>query len=117
MYNDFSLHGPWWLIVLAALAFPLVLYYSLYYLRRRRVRSWLLIPLVIVLAPLGALAVIIDTVFLLVVVLTLYSMLAGYPPGQFMVGILFPSAWWVYLLEGAAALLMVAVIVYLIRRS
>ena len=103
----------YWVLAPFVLAFALLLYYLL----RRRAPLWLLIPLVIVLAPVGVLVVIIGTMFLLVVVLMLYSVLSGHESGT--VGIKFSETYplQVYVLEGAAALLIVAVIVYLIRRS
>ena len=104
---------PNWILVSAALAFAVVLYYLL----RRLVPLWLLIPLVIVLASVGLLVAIIGTKFLSVVVLTLYPVLSGHVSGQITVGYVETSSpWWVYLLEGAAVLLIMAVVVYLIRR-
>lgn len=115
MYNELSLYGPWWLIVLAVPALPLVLYY----LHRRRVPLWLLIPLAIVIAPVVVLAAIIGLMPLLAFLLPLYTELSGQAWGGVTIGYRYnsqPNPLQVYMLEGAAALLVVALIVYLIRR-
>jgi hypothetical protein len=107
---------PRWLLGLVALAVALVLYYFL----RTRIPRWLLIPLVIVLAPVSVMVAIIGTmflsVFLSVWLLTLYSMLSLRVYGSVGIGYAETYPTQVYLLVGAAALLIVVVIVYLIRR-
>jgi len=104
----------YWVLAPVALTFALVLYYFL----RRRVPLWLLIPLVIVLAPLGVLAVILYLMPLWAVLLPLYAELSGQPWGGVAIGYNSqPHPLQVYMLVGAAALLIVAIIVYLIRRS
>ena len=104
-----------WVLAAVALAFALVLYYFL----RKHIPLWLLIPLVVLLAPVGVLAVIIYLMPLWAVLLPLYAELTGQAWGGVALGYNSqPNPLQVHmLLEGAAVLLIVAVIVYLIRRS
>jgi hypothetical protein len=83
---------------------------------RNRVTLWLLIPLVIVLAPVGASVLNVGAMFLSVWLLTLYSMLSLRVIGSSGIGYAETHPLHVYLLGYAAALLIVALIVYLIRR-
>ena len=110
----YTIELPWWVMLLPVMAIAVCLYFAL----RNRVSLWLLIPLVIVLAPVGVLVLNVDAMFLSVWLLTLYSMLLLRIYGGVTIGYNSqPYPLQVYLLEGAAALLIVAVIVYLIRRS
>jgi hypothetical protein len=88
---------PRWLLVLVAVAFALILYCFL----RTRVPRWLLIPLVIVVAPVSVLLAIVGVMYLFVAV---------------SVVVLTPYPLHLYLLAGAATFLIAAVIGYLIRR-
>ena len=103
---------PNWVLASVALAFALVLYYLL----RKRVPLWLLIPLVIVLAPVGVLVAIVGAMFLTVWSLTLYSMLSLRIYGGVGIGYWETHPRQLYLLGVAAVLLTVAVIAYLIGR-
>ena|SRR3712207_3621773 len=100
-------------MLLPVIAIAVCLYLAL----RNRVSLRLLVPLVTVLAPLGVLVLCVGTMFLSVWLLSLASMLSLRVYGGVSVGCWETYPLQVYLLQGAAALLIVAIVVYLIRRS
>jgi hypothetical protein len=112
--TQYTIGLPWPVMWLPVIVIAVCLCFAL----RNRVPLWLLIPLVIVLAPVGLLAVVIGLMSLWVVLLPLYAVLTGQAWGDIAIGYNSqPNPSQVYMLVGAVALLIVAVIVYLIRRS
>jgi hypothetical protein len=110
--TQYTIGFTWPVMWLPVIVIGVCLYFAL----RNRVPLWLLIPLVIVLAPVGALVLNMGAVFLSVWLLTLYSMLSLRVSGSFGLGYAETHPLQVYLLGYAAALLIVVAIVYLIRR-
>jgi hypothetical protein len=111
--TQYTIGFTWPVMWLPVIVIGVCLYFAL----RNRVPLWLLVPLVIVLAPVGLLVVIIGLMSLWVVLLPLYAVLTGQAWGNVAIGYnAQPNPVQVYMLVGAAALLVVAVIIYLIRR-
>jgi hypothetical protein len=93
--------GPWWLPA----AFMWVLAFLLYYALRQRVPRWALVFLTVALVVVGTMAPLIDAIS------------SGHVAVDVAVGYYSePPPWWAYLLGSVYALLVVAGVVYLIRR-
>jgi hypothetical protein len=99
--------GPWWLPAV----FIWVLAFTLYYALQQRVPRWALVFLTVTLVVVGTIAVLIDAILSGHVAV---AVAVGYntepPPWSE------PPPWWAYLLGSIYALLVVAGVVYLIRR-
>jgi hypothetical protein len=103
---------PWWaqllLVVEAALA--------LYYLLCGQIPAWLLVFLIVVLAPMGAIVLLVGAVFLGVLILTLSDMVALRVVGESLYAAPGALPWWFLPAQASMLGLLVLLIAYLIRR-